>query len=1418
MNKLWKQITPSDYAWEREALAFLKEQLPDHEPYRAWANFEFIALDGSINEVDTLVLTPKGLFLVEIKSHPGEIGGDAGAWIWTHEGRRRVFDNPRLLAERKAKKLKSLLESQRSAHVGAGQSKERMPFIETLVFLSAENVINTLQGPARLQVCTRKTVMDALRRIDSTRTHRQLDRPLSKAVARALEEAGIKECMRARRVGLYALNTLLDEADHVQDWLATHSETGIQRRIRIYLTHGKSEQDAETLRKAARLEFRLLEGIEHPGILQARDYQQHDQGPALVYEHDPSAVRLDHFLVGLGAGQRLEILDALSLMRQIAEAVRFAHGKRLYHRALSPQSIYVHKNDLGRLGIKIGNWATARRAQDTETHALTALSHLSRVIQDEAGPYLALEAHAEAAGAAVSDSVYLDVFSLGAIAYLLFTGQPPAANDLELQDKLSRGKGLQVTDALEGAGSDLQDLIQYATHPDTGSRMGSVGEFLDYLDLVEDEMSRPDSERRADPAAALPGDTFEGGILVTKRLGRGASAVAFVVQDRGQERVLKLAADAEHNPRLRHEGETLQKLRHQAIIAYHETRDFLGHTGLLLDHAAEGTLAERLRKLGPIQLELLERFGDDLLSALCHLEDKGISHRDIKPENIGLMKQGSQLHLVLFDFSLAGISPENFTAGTLAYMDPFIRDPGRRRWDDYAERFSAALTLYEMATGRLPTWAEGEGLPSLIEGALEIDPAVFDPSLREGMAGFFRTALARDVKARFGNAEEMRRAWRQRFDQAKRDVTLHAGIDPGSNRGASDTAQRCPIDDAQLDTQIGLLPLSAQALDTLTRLNINRVEDLIRLPRNELVRMTGVGTQTRRELSELIARLQASLAPSENAREPIAPVPMAGNGLAISVDQLMRGILPPQSKSTDEARQRFLNEYLGRLDADTDRAADAVHWPTLITLGAEIGIETAQVRDLQTRVLAQWGKNRYITQLRHDIAKLLEDQGGVMTAVELAEAILLRRGSVQPSPTRERWARAVVRAAVETELARRQSRWILRRCGKRILIADDTQGRGEELADYAEALSQLADECAEQQPLLSPVRALERIRAIPAPDSFAGLSNHRLLRLAVAASQSAALSSRAEIYPKGMSAERSIELAQSALLGSGALSVAQIQDRIQGRYPDARPLPGRPQLDALLQRLDLGFVWDAKAEHGDQRGAYCLPRSGLLGYGGSTIAATPTSVHYTRQDAGNIAAARELAQFDRIVRNALDSARFLALSVRPTLWRHAQQRLAEIFALQIVSFDALLLRHLHGLCDGMANPPDWQVVLKADAADPRSVDWSRLQGLVRRVLPAMADELKAARRPVLLTDPGLMARYGLIDTWLGDLRSHLQDDPQAQALLLLIANDTATAGDVIERVSVPSGAGSREFARIPSAWLLSAEAQPHPIGRQGGAA
>lgn len=145
----WKSITPSGFTWEQEALNFIRENLPDADPYRAWSNFEFLADDGTINEVDLLVLAPSGFFLIEIKSWPGIVRGDVATWVVQHEGRTYSHDNPLMLANRKAKKLATLLRRQRaSKHV-------RVPFIEPLVFLSHRDVRCHLHDAARTRVTVR---------------------------------------------------------------------------------------------------------------------------------------------------------------------------------------------------------------------------------------------------------------------------------------------------------------------------------------------------------------------------------------------------------------------------------------------------------------------------------------------------------------------------------------------------------------------------------------------------------------------------------------------------------------------------------------------------------------------------------------------------------------------------------------------------------------------------------------------------------------------------------------------------------------------------------------------------------------------------------------------------------------------------------------------------------------------------------------------------------------------------------------------------------------------------------------------------------------------------------------------------------------------------------------------------------------
>jgi hypothetical protein len=57
MSQHWISVTESAFPWEIAALRYLRERLPEQEPFRAWANFEFVADDGSINEVDLLAVS-----------------------------------------------------------------------------------------------------------------------------------------------------------------------------------------------------------------------------------------------------------------------------------------------------------------------------------------------------------------------------------------------------------------------------------------------------------------------------------------------------------------------------------------------------------------------------------------------------------------------------------------------------------------------------------------------------------------------------------------------------------------------------------------------------------------------------------------------------------------------------------------------------------------------------------------------------------------------------------------------------------------------------------------------------------------------------------------------------------------------------------------------------------------------------------------------------------------------------------------------------------------------------------------------------------------------------------------------------------------------------------------------------------------
>jgi hypothetical protein len=157
---------------------------------------------------------------------------------------------------------------------------------------------------------------------------RRIDRPMAKRIATALEQAGVRPSQQHRHVGDLELGELIEEGPGFQDFAAAHPRfERTHRRVRIYGTSDMAGPDerAQGLRAAQR-EFELLSPLTHPGIVHALAFHEHELGPAIVLGRDPSEVRLDHHLEQVGA--TLDIDARLRLVREIAETIAYAHGRR----------------------------------------------------------------------------------------------------------------------------------------------------------------------------------------------------------------------------------------------------------------------------------------------------------------------------------------------------------------------------------------------------------------------------------------------------------------------------------------------------------------------------------------------------------------------------------------------------------------------------------------------------------------------------------------------------------------------------------------------------------------------------------------------------------------------------------------------------------------------------------------------------------------------------------------------------------------------------------------------------------------------------------------------------------------------------------------------------------------------------------
>ena len=288
--------------------------------------------------------------------------------------------------------------------------------------------------------------------------------------------------------------------------------------------------------------------------------------------------------------------------------------------------------------------------------------------------------------------------------------------------------------------------------------------------------------------------------------------------------------------------------------------------------------------------------------------------------------------------------------------------------------------------------------------------------------------------------------------------------------------------------------------------------------------------------------------------------------------------------------------------------------------------------------------------------------------------------------------------------------------------------------------------------------------------------------------------------------EHPLALGRATLLGSDAITPAEIRRRIAARFPHAEPLPERPALDTLLREENFDYRWDTERE------SYSVPsRAALTGatsYESSLTRMATANVTTVARPATDPQVVEARAFEDRLNAGQRDGG-MLSLMAYPLDLGAAARELRR-FPVTSIDLDELLIRELHSAADSLGIA-DWNVVLAADAEDRSSVGWRNLTRLVQQAIAAVEDALAATSGTVLIEHVGLLARYGEL-AFFDRLRARLMDGVPMQACWTLLPADDQTDRPLIDGDAVPV-LTPNEWARIPRSWLKNL----HRAATQGAA-